>query len=248
MASLDVVAHEHVRSPVIPPTPSLRPVDLPTEFDDVRKRLADGKPGRMLRFFSVFRLPYGVQGFEDQLPKHPQGQGRRIGEEVYYNTMGAIRQLALALCLSQDTRPSPALQEQKGGNSAHLVQALRAEQALAGMKILDLGCGIVPSFALAAKTLGAEVHTADGQPLPAESASKLDSHTITDFTQLGSITDIRTATGGDFDLVTENMVAPVYEAPDLSFPSASCIRQLGGSLLREGGFLHQAPSSLYQRG
>jgi hypothetical protein len=243
-----VVAHGHVRSPVITPTPRLRSVDLPNEFDDVRKRLADGKPGRMLRFFSIFRLPYGVQGFEDQLPKYAQGQSRRIGEEVYYNTMGSIQQLALALCLSQNTRPSQAFQEEKGGNSAHIVQALRAEQALAGMKILDLGCGIVPSFALAAKTLGAEVHTADGQPLPAESATALDSHTMTDFTQLGSIADIQTATGGDFDFVTENMVAPVYEAPDLPFPSASCVRRLGGSLLREGGFLYQAPSSLYQRG
>jgi hypothetical protein len=121
--------------------------------------------------------------------------------------------------------------------TAEAVHALREERVLAGLKIVDLGCGPLPGFALAAKAMGAEVHTADVERPEPALEGQLDSHTIIDLNDLTAPEILRQVTGGDLDLATENIIAQI-PGHSLAPPLRSTLHVVGLTILRNGGFFY----------
>ncbi len=101
--------------------------------------------------------------------------GMRFGTGTEYNTIFAVKQFAFALAMSQ--HPAVRQFEERYYEEARRAQALswkerldvekpdtrffETEQVLAGLRILDLGCGTCPTFARVCRRLGAEVKTVD---------------------------------------------------------------------------------------
>jgi len=93
-------------------------------------------------------------------------------------------------------------------------EPLREAQILSGMKILDLGCGLIPTFARCARKLGADVYTVDlksAQDLQfdeqyfttKERELEANNHVCGDLSNSATIDRIINISGRDFDLVTE---------------------------------------------
>lgn len=226
---------------------SLEAVGLPANYHHYCKQLSEGKVGGFLRMFGCFSLPFGTKGFEDVLPKAKDGKNRRLGEGLYYNTSGSVGQLAFALAEVKGSVVEEIFKATKAHGSAATISELRREQVLAGLKVLDLGSGEIPGFALAAKALGAEVHTVDGRELPGVSLSRVDSHTAVDLNDPMAACRIYETTGGEFGLVSEHVVGRVKEAMHFSRPSETKIQCIGTVLLASGGYLHEAPNKAFYK-
>ena len=178
------------------------------------------------------------RGFLDILGE-PFGKGTNG-----YNTLGSVGQLAMALHLSPN--PDVAAIAEEGG--PQMISKLRDRQALSGMKILDLGCGQLPSFALAAKALGAEVYTADGRDLAPSIRAQLDGHTVVNLNDPRATRLLLRETGGNFDLVTDNITGPVPGDPRAIFyPGPDAIRRVGEPLVAPGRWYY-ADAYVYQKG
>lgn len=213
-----------------PPNEELEAVPMPdnytsisigiTQMHEVEDQWAK-EPGKLVE-------RRGVGGFEDVV-------GEPLGVGFYYNTAGSIDQLALTFSLS----PNPAIAEKLADGSrdpAKMISEFREGQVLEGMKILDLGCGKSPSFALAAKAMGAEVYTADAQDLAPEVKKQLYGHVIVDFNNPDAAAEIEGATGGQFDIVTENMIDAVpLSGPKVDLPDRDTVERISNPLLKEGG-------------
>lgn len=168
-----------------------------------------------------------LRGFEDVV-EHGLGTG------LFYNTEMSVSQLIVALSIA----PNPGIGEivrRSDDGSRGLVRALRERQALAGFKVLDLGCGMVPGLALAAKALGAEVYTADGEQLDEETAGRLDGHAVLDLCAPDAPEIVEETTGGEFDYVTNCVIGNVPGHPNWFRPGTGIIRGFGERLLRQGG-------------
>ena len=168
--------------------PGLEPVKIPDSFFTIRLALMDPGVGH-------------IDGFDDVL----FGEALGKGAGGYFNTFGPPIQLVFALSIV----PNPSVmnligEKAKSSSQREIVQGLREIRPLSGMKILDLGCGL-PTFALAAGTLGAEMYTVDhGDKFHAIKA-KLTGHTDIDLNDANALRVLQDVTGGEFDLVTENI-------------------------------------------
>ena len=129
-----------------------------------------------------------------------------LGTDQIYNTPLAARQLAFALAFSGHHFVTRGVSEKR-----IYVDDWVRERVLQGMKILDLGCGPKPTFARAARYLGADVFTVDvpwlenfeGE-LPAElKQAETDNHIAVDLNRRNSLEEILRRSKGGFDLVTQ---------------------------------------------
>jgi len=172
-----------------------------------------------------------VVGFQDIL-QGPHNNTGAFGTGDVFNSRTAPEQLAFALL----TCEHPALPATLNtGSSEQVVGLLRASQVLEGMRILDLGCGIEANFGRAARALGATVFTADVLPLDSALAKQLNGHVVVDFTHPQAAAKIAEQTGGNFDLVTENMNAPVPESGHARFPKLPDLLYIADAVLADGG-------------
>lgn len=170
-------------------------------------------------------------GFEDVL------NGRTLGTGSIYNHSGATLQLIASVSVLAESATVTALEETASGSMRDTVALMRERQVLHGRKIIDLGCG-VPTFALSASSLGAEVHTADMQVIPDRYKARLHGHTVVDFNQADSLAVLLESTGGSFDFVTSNMV--IFEQPYATrggITGDQVVANLALGLLSDRGYL-----------
>lgn len=118
-----------------------------------------------------------------------------------------------------------------------VAKRLRARQVLKGQKILDLGCGAIPGFAIAAHALGADAYTVDGIEIASAFKEKVSEHATVDLTSPEAPVILRELTGGNCDLVSENIIGNVTGAPEFDIPSPLVIANIGHAVLRQGGYL-----------
>ncbi len=225
--------------------PPLNPGDLvnvPSQFEvvtmpdnfDIRRFITT----RIERPSSTFRSGRQetvevVEGFEDVLLE-PLGAG------YFYNHASSVYQLAFALSVATHPAVAEVVRDAKSKDlSPHdAVRDLRESQVLAGMRIIDLGSGVYPGFAIAAKALGATAYTADVIDLTPEIKASLDGHVVVNLNRSDAPAMLEEATGGDFDIVTENIIAPVPgQAYNPIMPKVEPIQRIGNTLLNSGGHL-----------
>lgn len=125
-----------------------------------------------------------------------------------------------------------------------VVGALREEQVLAGQRVMDLGSGMVPGFALAAKALGAEVCTVDGRQLDPRVRAMVDDHVAIDLSEFHVPDKILEQAQGQFDHVSECIIGYVPEAQEFEYPGIGTIVRIGDAMLRLGGLLHMTLPSM----
>lgn len=190
---------------------------------------------------SMLEMP----GFDDVIGE------RFLGSGLYSNTCGIVNQLCGAIALSEH----PLIPEVFAlGRSVDLEEAssrvkrLRSEQVLDGMRILDLGCGVVPYFAAAARSLGATTYTADAEERGERFPQLGDTHVKIDFRQPEAVDAIRDVTGDSLDLVTEQIIAPLPSQYYLAPPSYLSILDIARPILRKGGILSALTYGLSVRG
>ena len=175
-----------------------------------------------------------VEGFEDLLHE-PLGQGYN----GYFNTGGTVFQLAFALSLSQSTTIPDLIKEKVSSKDA--IQVLRQKSVLKGLRITDLGCSPKPTFALAARSLGAEVYTADAQNPSIEDRKYLSGHTVIDLSDERAPEVLAQSTGGNMDLVTENIRGRTHSSPPgLKMPKPKSVLKIADVLLKQEGYLYSA--------
>jgi hypothetical protein len=201
-------------------------VEIPRRRDLITDRIS--RPGAT---DSGSELEFDVvDGFED-LFERPLGTG------LWENTPGTVYQLSFAISISDHPLVQKVLE---GGVSQprDVIGMFREGKILSGIKIIDLGCGNKPTFALAAQALGAETYTSDAADLPQEDKEKVKSHIVLDLNQADAIQVLLNATGGNFDLVTENLTGTTPRtAKNVKRPESNRIVEIATSLLKPGGYL-----------
>jgi nucleotide-binding universal stress UspA family protein len=224
--------------------------EKPRLFSSIRRRI-DGAARATPQDTSDSEL-VDKGGFRDLL------EGEAIGEgPVFYNTYFSREQLASALALSERIAEDEDMARMLGDRSVSHSQAmvaLREARPLAGMRVLDLGCGQVPSFALAAQALGADMYTADAHDIE-DQATRLQlsgdgaepRHTIVNFNDPQAAEILRRATRGNFDLVSQSNLLPVQGdlRQGIGLIDEPAAYRLAASLLRPGG--HYWNGKLYRR-
>jgi len=176
---------------------------------------------------------YLVPGFEDVI-------GEPLGAGQFYNHSGSVLQLGFALSASEHPSVAQTVRDIRPQDTTPLdsVMGLREQQVLAGLRILDLGCGLRPGFAAAAKKLGAEVCTADRKDLDGFYRSYLDGHSVVDLASKDAVAKLQADLGEDFDIITENIVGSLPGEPWLSLPQAKDLINIAENLLASGGYLY----------
>lgn len=219
---------------------TLQHVEEPRLFRNIQSRIwreADqGLHGEHVRH-------YHVGGFEDVLPV-------TLGKGIFYNTIGSGTQLLMGLAVAPNPEIRETVDAVTGSSSDKLMENLRARQVLAGFRIVDLGCGMAPMFAMAARSLGAEVHTVDGEEPHNADEEMLDNHSVMDLSARGAPAVLAEETGGDFDYVTTNIIAAVPDHPQFAKPSNETLRTFAERLLKDGGFYFKGdrpPEKLMQK-
>lgn len=176
--------------------------------------------------------PQVISGFEDLIDEP-------LGADLVYNTQGTAHQLAFALSLSSHAAVDRVMDANSTLAGEDAVRVLRHEQALSGIKIMDLACGL-PTFALAARSLGAVVYVADIRKPADKYISQLNGFVHVDLNAANAAVRIKRETGGDFDLVTENIVGPTPNAPEeISEIDPKKIELIAAMLLKSGGYLYR---------
>jgi hypothetical protein len=213
-------------------------VDYPAPWLDIYSRFADHIIGADVEQLKAENALL----FTDILP--PNG----LGTEFFYNTPASVSQLVVALAVA----PNNEIQELTGrgtGNDSltEIASAMQERKVLAGFKLLDLGCGMLPGFAIAAKSLGAEVHTLDGEELPKQYAERVDSHTVTNLCSPEAIASVRANSGDEFDYISDCIIGAVPGHPDWKLPAEQDLRRFGQQLLRKGGFQYRTGGALLQK-
>jgi len=140
----------------------------------------------------------------------------KLGQSTIFNSPMTTDQIIFAMLLGGHPLVLELLEKEFGWKDFDPAP-LREARVLAGMKILDLGCGIKPLFARVARKLGADVYTVD--VIPADcfpdyflSHSKKDKqdeiakHIQLDLNGDGAVEEIKKRSGGGFDLVTESQL------------------------------------------
>lgn len=211
-------------------------VEYPDLWVDLRHSIHQGADGNGKTHLTRDEMV----GFEDIIPNG-------FGEGYYYNTSPSISQLVVALSIAPNPDIAEIVFANNGNGTRALVEKLRRNQVLDGQRILDLGCGLVPGFAIASKSLGAEVHTVDGEPLEVDMATWVNSHTMTDLLDPSAIKRIAETTGGEFDFTTSNIIGAVPHHPQWEVPGEVAIRKYAEELLKPGGYHYYTGRPLVQK-
>jgi len=205
--------------------------ELMYKFGAIEKRLL--KKGEPDFTGGMKTTPKVTEGFEDVL------DGKLLGQGLYDNHSGSARQLVFGLSLSSNPEIARIIDKSNPDTSRDIVQKLRSKRVLSGLKIIDLGCGS-GSFALSAKSLGAEVYTADVDELHKDRKARLDGHVRINFNDKDAGSRLKAETGGEFDLVTENIIG-AGRTRTLLIPRdefRSTISRIADVLLKRGGYLY----------
>lgn len=193
---------------------------------------------------------YILPGFEDVIAAN-------LGEGSLFNTQGTVFQLLASLAHSNHPTVDEIKKEQPVNNRQDIlarITRIREDQVLEGMRILDLGCGEWPTFALAATALGAIVHTADASEIPVQYPDIKGVHTSVDLCGEEATEALKATTGGKLDVVTESMVLAIPEQQyQIAEPDFETFVGIGRELLRPGGVLvlptliHAGSPKVYER-
>ncbi|MBX7148024.1 class I SAM-dependent methyltransferase [bacterium] len=156
-----------------------------------------------------------------------------LGGGLVYNSYDTVRQLFQALALVDPEIVDAALNPDLHPDRSDVARLIEA-QVLAGMRILDLGCGPDTIFARLARAMGAEVWTVDMLPpdrIGPEGSVERAFYLQMDLSNRYAAARIYEATGGNFNLVTQahlnSDAEPVMEVPNLP--------RMASALLRDGG-------------
>ncbi len=145
------------------------------------------------------------------------GISANLGAGEVYNTQDSAYQLVLSISMADHPVIADVLGLPKYDGDdesiARVVGRMTEEKILDGVRILDLGCGLIPTFARSARRLGADVYTVDVIlptafeysrelfPEDARDAEQKD-HFAIDLNQRNAGKKIAKKFGSDFDLVT----------------------------------------------
>lgn len=176
-----------------------------------------------------------VDGFEDVLPE-PLGAG------FFYNTPTSVHQLNFVLSVASHATID-ALLADKTIPPSEFIKDLREKKVLSGLKIIDLGCGR-PFFAIAAQALGARAYTTDIEDISERDKKYIERHTILNLNQPNAIDALLDSTGGDFDIVSENIIGSTPGMRrNVSVPKPERITDIAGALLKQNGYLYYSSKS-----
>jgi len=155
----------------------------------------------------------GIPGFEKYI-----GVDMLIGEAdwtSFYNTCHSPCHLAFALGLSKHPCIDEMLEHDLEPDE------LVRQKVLSGIKILDIGCGHIPTFARCSRALGADVYTLDKDPADCfyskkgffseeQKQEERKRHVCLTLIKYGihakEAQQILDATGGNFDLITASFL------------------------------------------
>ena len=154
----------------------------------------------------ILRAHGGIPGLENYT-----GTKKTLGRNTYLVFPYAARQL-LFLFAEKGFHPSSHLIGANETAVADYIHVLKRKKALSGLKVIDLGCGILPAFARCAREFGAEVYTVDvlaaemlvQDYLPDQRSKTLEreSHIRADLNRRESIEYILERSDGPFDVAT----------------------------------------------
>ena len=151
----------------------------------------------------------GIPGFEKWT-----GISKAVGAGpgIYYNTIHSVAQLVFTLAMS-----GHRLIDKKLGEWL-VAEELTDKKVLSKLKILEICCGKIPTYARCCRAMGADLWTIDKDPdidyyLEEEEKRK---HLCLDFMKQESIEKILDATDGNFDLVTSSFLSK--EAKEFALP------------------------------
>jgi hypothetical protein len=181
---------------------------------------------------------FAVAGFEDILEQADTGH-TLLGQGRYYNSPISVNALVGVIINTNNPVAMRTIDDESIPKGREVIRKLREEQVLAGMRILDLGCGVIPGFALAAKALGAEVQTADMQPLPSKASALLDGHIQTDLSHPDAPSTIFEASNPPYDFINQGIIGHTPETATMGFelPEMETIYDIADMALRAGGVL-----------
>lgn len=215
--------------------PKLQVVKFPDLWLQVRAAMHKGPYGKGTLHLTRDEMA----GFEDVIPEG-------FGNGLYYNTSMSISQMVMALAVAPNPDIRTTLAKTSDEGMIKTIATLRDKQVLEGFKLLDLGSGILPGLAIASKSMGAEVHTVDGEAFKAN-YQDVDSHTVVDILAEDAIEKVRQNAGDQFDYITCNVIGNVPGHPSWKFPNELDIERWGAKLLKPGGYSYYAGHDLKQK-
>ena len=135
-----------------------------------------------------------------------------MGTGTEHNSPLIIDQLMFALVLTQRPIVLEILDNDSIDWQTYKVDHLVEAKVLSGYKILDMGCGYLPTFARAARYLGANVYTVDVETTdsfknrkrmkPDQLKLEDENHIVLDLNSENALEILLKRTNGEFDLVT----------------------------------------------
>lgn len=159
-----------------------------------------------IKIYKFYEKIYNIEPYTGQ-----ESMGKE--EDIYYNSELTLFQIGYALAMTRNQLLKKI--EQSESNQKLDARELVENKIMAGMKILDLGCGPYPAFARFCRAMGADVWTVDKDNIRAISdyckkvftQEQLDfekeRHIQIDLNNKQAVDIIKEKSGGDFNLITE---------------------------------------------
>lgn len=180
--------------------------------------------------------------------KNYTGIGQALGSGTIENSPLAVKQIVMLLALREHQSIQEFINDPNINSSNFNGKRLVSQKPLAGLKVLDLGCGQEkPTFARVARSLGADVYTVDvvtsdkfHQLHMSEEDKLLERtyHIPLDLSQPDSSRKIKDISGGEFDFIT----AAFLKAGSIGKPPIK-VERLAQDLMKEGGVSYQEEGS-----
>jgi hypothetical protein len=171
----------------------------------------------MCELFCKIATGSGIKNFKGKYI----GISGKLGDSIYYNSNHCAGQICMAMILSGHDLVYQLLTQKRDVDNFN-PEPLYKAQILQGMKILDMGCGYIPTFARCARKLGAEVYTVDLKSADEFKSEKehftsedreleVKHHICGDLGNKSTINEIISLSGGNLDLVTEaNLTSALF--------------------------------------
>jgi len=174
-------------------------------------------------------------------------------DDRVFNTACTAYQFVMALVYSKHPLIKYIMSDESIKRSNFEPEPLVEAKILEGTKILDLGCGLVPSYARCCRGLGAKVYTVDVIPVKhfigMEKLSKeyrdeeLKNHIQVDLNKKESIKKINSISDGNFDIVScANLDYGTFYQGNLRHLNTSFRNGIENSiisLIKEGGIFYR---------
>ena len=176
-----------------------------------------------------------------------------LGKSTMHNSPMAAKQLELALVLSKHELIQRLMEDDTVGFGSFQAEPLIQARILQGMRLLDLGCGYMPTFARCARALGSEAYTVD--VIPAEDLqfynfddyftqkerdTEVGNHIQTDLNDPKALEKIVNASGGNFDLITSAHLHTGGFYKDKEYFPGGSLRGIVKNLLKDGGVYYRS--------